>query len=383
MTKKNNDKPKIIPSDKELFDALEEALTGQSSSDKKPSKPDIEVVPTKKVVTDYPIQKSLQNMLYDPKEYAGLRKNPNIIEVNRFLQKIAANPEIDQKDLLRISVEMGINPRELIRKSLGSVLVDENNLSLDKPIDDLLNNIFEKNPVPGKRLVVNPNVDISKIDPKELEVIGRTLNLFKSKPNVLGHMQYRQNWFDKNAFRGKPDISAVRLLGTSDDQMLSQIVTAAHELEHAEDAVLGNIPENQNPIAFNEKHHGRKGIFELDELIKKVRGLSPDPEKIKQLVENSKKLGSSEVFKKIKSVAPFVAKGALATAGGALPFAAEAATEVLTAEGLGNVKDEDELIRERNIRGSNLPENVKEEMLKQEPIRINPISLLKNKMLRK
>jgi hypothetical protein len=159
------------------------------------------------------------------------------------------------------------------------------------------------------------------------------------------------------------------------DDMLSSAGKALHEKKG-----LGK--------SFGKKEYGPSIIADLIKQIKESNiytNISDD--KAKALATEAFENFSSRVRKNLpefKSIAPLIGKTALIGAGGALSLGAKAAEEIASTDELGNDVDDAKLIKERNVKGSDLPENLKEEMLKEyNPINISPIMLLKNKMLRR
>lgn len=290
MTK--DKKPKVLPSDKELFDALEEALGGKPAPQ---PKPDIEIKPTKVIESDYPIQRKLNELIYYPKDYRGLREVATQVDINKLISKISNTPEISQEDIMRIAAEIGVDPRVLVKQSLGSVLVDKKGIPLNKPTEDILNELYGDNPVPGERIVFNPKTM------KDRSTLANQLR--KEMPeNVLGSMFYEPT----SKSGGVPKVIAVKDLAKDEIDKLSEISTAAHEMEHGSDVILGHSPDvDKAPRSFAEGHHARKGIFELGELIDQVKEKG-NPEKAKKLASEAAKIGKSKPFKRLLSAIPLI-----------------------------------------------------------------------------
>lgn len=272
-----------------------------------------------------------------------LSQTPNTQAVNALTSFISNNPHVSYEELVRKAVELGQNPEKLIEQALGSVIVDKNGLNLKNNTTDLLNEVYESNPVPGYRYVVDPNNDNSATG--------------KEIANALyGNEGIASGWRYKGEARGKPDFVAVEDAKDEIGKMRA-LVTGGHELKHGEDRMIR--PHFKSKLESGEMgHHFGPGTFESQDLIRQVRDLPEDDRVVNEIIKRSKGLDRVP-FKALKSIAPVLAKAGLATAGGTMSLAAEAAdSEDMggAAEQSAFLRERDEMVRRKDAMSSASPE---------------------------
>lgn len=245
-----------------------------------------------------------------------LSKDPDSRAIDALTSYISNNPSVQYEDLVRKSLELGQDPTSLIDRALGSVIVDKNSLNLSKPTVDLLNEVYESNPVPGYRYVVDPS-NVKSATGKE---IARYLS---------GNEGIASGWRYKGESRGKPDFVAIE--DAKDEAgKIRALVAGGHELKHTEDRMIR--PHFKSSGTTGElRHHYGSGTFEAEDLIKKVRDLPDDEKIIKEIVKRSKGLDkpSFRVLKSVPLVGPAIGAGIAALSGeanaaSALPILGEA-----------------------------------------------------------
>lgn len=254
--------------------------------------------------------------------------------VDEFISHIANTPLIDQEEVIRKAAELGHNPYDLIDAALGSVKYEKSSATMDQPLEDILNAIYEKDPTPGKRYVVDP---LDVVSPKGKQVakdleknLGIATSLNIGKPRSL------------------PDYSAVRQRKDALSKLQS-ISHAGHELEHQKDWITRPDfkVKTDNPFAIG---HHYKNIYEPSELIREVKDLPQDEKVVKEILKQSKSAGlKPHLFKKLRTVL-----GPLATAASALGAlsasdVAGAATDIVVPGGveeLGRSEEQEQLDRE-------------------------------------
>ena len=197
--------------------------------------------------------------------------------VEKLISYIAANP-IESTlpgKLMQKAQELGYNPRELVDTALGHVKLEKSSAKLsDNPVD-ILNAIYENDPTPGRRYVIDPSEAVSergKQVAKSLEGnvgISQSLNIGKS--------------------RSLPDFAAVKM-PYNDIEKLKSIADAGHEIKHNTNFLT--IPDLKiyNPNPYEEGHHWGP-IYETSELNREVRNLPQNEKEVKEILKQSKKAG--------------------------------------------------------------------------------------------
>ena len=217
--------------------------------------------------------------------------NPNPKDIQKFLDFIANNPTADSDTLIRKSMEMGFHPREMIDLALGSVKYEKSKANLDKPIVDILNDIYEKDPTPGRRYVVEPSEAISKKAKEISKNLGKDIGIAEAldigKPRLL------------------PDYSAVKE-AYSESEKLRRIADAGHELKHQEDYLIRPDFVTTEDKPYRKGHH-YGDIYETKELLRETKDLPQDEKVVKEIVKQSKKSGlKPSVFTRLRSVLGFI-----------------------------------------------------------------------------
>jgi hypothetical protein len=233
-----------------------------------------------------------------------LSKDANTKAVDALTSYISNNPGVQYEDLVRKSLELGQEPSTLIDRALGSVIVDKNSLNLKKPTVDLLNEVYESNPTPGYRYVVDPANVKSAIGKEIAKDLG-------------GSHGVASGWRYKGESRGKPDFIAIE---DAKDELgkMQALVTGGHEFKHSEDRMIR--PHFKSAGKTGELgHHYGSGTFEADDLIKKVRDLPDDEKILKEIAKRSKGLDKPNfrVLKALPIVGPVIGAGLAAMSGDA------------------------------------------------------------------
>jgi hypothetical protein len=230
---------------------------------------------------------------------------------------IANNPTAQYEDLVRKSLELGYNPATLIDNALGSVITDKQGLNLSKSTDSLLNEVYEKNPIPGDRYIIDPN----NIKSKKAKQVASDLG---SSEGIAVATR------EKGLSRGTPEFVAVK---DAKDELgkMGMITSAGHELKHPENWMTR--PDFNSKGSFGDVgHHYGPGTFESQELIKQVRDL-PDDEKLAK--EILKRAGGAKAssFKYLKSL-PYIGSAIAGAAALSSPDASAAAADFAIPGGL-------------------------------------------------
>lgn len=204
-------------------------------------------------------------------------KKVDRVGVEKLISYIAANPiesELPGK-LMQKAKELGYNPRELIDTALGHVKLEKSNAKLsDNPID-ILNSIYENDPTPGRRYVIDPLEAISE----------RGKHVAKS---LQGNVGFAES-LNIGRSRSLPDFAAVKM-PYNDIEKLKSIADAGHELQHNTDWLIRPDLKIYNPNAYEEKHHWGP-IYETSELNREVRNLPKDEKVVKEIIKQNKKVG--------------------------------------------------------------------------------------------
>ena len=214
--------------------------------------------------------------------------------INKLVAEIVNNPTITTDQLMRKAVELGYDPADLIDAALGSVKYDKSKASLDKPLEDILNDVYESDVTPGKRYVMEPTEALTsrgKDVAKNLEGnlgVATSLNIGKA--------------------RSLPDYVAVRPAYTEMGKLKS-IAHAGHELGHQQDYLIRPDFKMQTTDPYKSGHH-YKEIYEPAELIREARDLPQDEKAIKEVIKQSKKaMLKPSMFTRLRSLLGPIAAG--------------------------------------------------------------------------
>lgn len=216
-----------------------------------------------------------------------LETKANQQAVDALIAYINANPGVQNQDLIRKSMELGYDPRELISHALGSVKVDKTGANLSKPLEDVLNTVFEKDATPGERIVVDPSsVESAK---------GK-----KIASDLKGGYGYAEGMRSPGGII-LPERMVVEDAKTELDK-LRRTSTGGHELRHSVDGLVRPGFEPTTEASFKPGHH-YGDIYEPSELLREVRGIPEAPQVAEQVNKASQKhkLRPSE-FKRVAAV---------------------------------------------------------------------------------
>lgn len=213
--------------------------------------------------------------------------NPNPKDVQKFLDFVSNNPTVDSETLIRKSMEMGFNPREMIDLALGSVKYEKSKANLDKPVVDILNDIYEKDPTPGRRYVLEPSEAISKQAKEISKSLGQDIGIAEA--------------LDTGRSRLLPDYSAVKE-AYSENEKLRRIADAGHELQHQKDYLIRPDFSTTTDKPYRKGHH-YGDIYETGELVREVKDLPQDEKVVKEILKQSKKSGlKPSLFTRLRSL---------------------------------------------------------------------------------
>jgi len=231
----------------------------------------------------------------------GRLKKADTSGINKILSEISNNPTISTDALIRKARELGYEPMDLIDAALGSVKYEKSKANLSSPLDEVLNDIFEQDPTPGRRYVIDPTEAISK----------RGKEVAKSLEGNLG-VATSVN-FGKS--RALPDFVAVRP-AYDDLEKLKAIAHAGHELEHQKDFFVRPDYQMKTEKSYKPGHHF-KDIYEPSELIREARELPEDEKLIQEVLKQSKKsYVKPSPFTRLRGIlAPLAAAAGLYSAG--------------------------------------------------------------------
>lgn len=193
--------------------------------------------------------------------------------VSQLASYAANTPMVTHKDLVRKAIEMGYNPYDLIDAALGSVKYDKSSASLKSNLEDILNDVYEKDPTPGNRYVLDPSEAIS----------DKAKEVAKSLEGNLGVATS----LNTGRSRSLPNYAAVRNQ-YNDLKKLQAISHAGHELKHQSDFLIRPdlIMKTEKP--FKKGHH-YGDIYETSELIREAKDLPKNQKELDEIVKQSKK----------------------------------------------------------------------------------------------
>lgn len=254
-----------------------------------------------------------------------LSREPSSSAVKALSSYIANNPTIGYDDLVRKSMELGYDPTSLIEQTLGSVIVDKGSLNLQKPTVDLLNEVYESNPVPGYRYVVDPT-NVKSATGKEVA------------KDLLGSEGIARGWRYKGESRGKPDFVAIE---DAKDELskMKALVAGGHELKHSEDRMIRPNFKSVGDVGELGHHYG-PGTFEAQDLIRQVRDLPEDEKVVKEILKRSKGLDKPS-FRVLRGL-PIIGTAATAAAALSSPDASAAAADLVIPGGLESLGPSEE-----------------------------------------
>jgi hypothetical protein len=195
--------------------------------------------------------------------------------VSQFTDYVANTPMVTNKDLFRKAIEMGYNPTDLIDASLGNIRYEKSSASLKSNLEDILNDVYEKDPTPGKRYVLDPSEAISERAKDVAKNLGKDLGVAKS--------------LNFGRSRSLPDYAAVSNRYT-DLEKLKAISDAGHELQHQVDFLIRPDMKMETEFPFRQGHHFGN-IYETSELIREAKDLPRNQKELDEIVKQSKKAG--------------------------------------------------------------------------------------------
>jgi hypothetical protein len=195
--------------------------------------------------------------------------------VSQFTDYVANTPKVTNKDLFRKAIEMGYNPTDLIDASLGNIRYEKSSASLKSNLEDILNSVYEKDPTPGRRYVLDPSEAISERAKDVAKNLGKDLGVAKS--------------LNFGRSRSLPDYAAVSNRYT-DLEKLKAISDAGHELQHQVDFLTRPDMKMETEFPFRQGHHFGN-IYETSELIREAKDLPRNQKELDEIVKQSKKAG--------------------------------------------------------------------------------------------
>jgi hypothetical protein len=209
-------------------------------------------------------------------------KKADTAGINKLINYVTNNPTVTSEEMLRKAIELGYEPGDLIDKALGSVKYEKSGANLSKNLEDILNDVYQNDPTPGDRYVVDP---METRYPKSKEFAK----------NLRGLLGYQTN-VDTGKSRKKPKEVVVRNMW-DDLGKLQGISSAGHELKHSVDDLIrpGFYPKTDD--SFKPGHH-YGDIYETSELVREVKDLPENDKVTKEIKKQSKKLN-------LKAPSPF------------------------------------------------------------------------------
>lgn len=237
--------------------------------------------------------------------------------IDALVSYIAANPGLQHEDLVRKAMELGHDPKALIESALGSVKIDKTGASLSQPLEDVLNQVYEENPVPGKRYVIDPTNVKSPQGKKVNQYLGGDYGV-AAADRAKGGLAV-------------PDFYAVE--DSKDEaRKLRTISAGGHELRHGEDWLSKPGFKITNPMSMEPGHHAGN-IYESAELIREARELPIDQKLRQEVLKNSVGLKTTP-FKRLASAVPVLGAGLAAYAALQSPDASAGVADTFIPGGL-------------------------------------------------
>lgn len=203
--------------------------------------------------------------------------------IDKIVAEIANNPTITSEELIRKAKELGYIPEDLIDKAYGSVLYEKSGANLSSKLEDILNNVYEKDPTPGIRYVFEPLEARSRLAKDYASYV-------KENPGILGF----QTRFDLGKSRKVPEHTVV-LNAYDDMSKLQQIAAAGHEIDHQVDDLIRPGFKSSTPRQYEKGHH-YGDIYETSELIREARDLPRNQKELDEIVKQSKKIGLKPTY---------------------------------------------------------------------------------------
>lgn len=203
---------------------------------------------------------------------------------------ISNTPGVQHEDLVSKSIDMGYRPRGLIDAATGDMILTGSKANLSDDFEDVSNKIWENNPTPGERLLVDLN------ETRSPEAKRAKAELYNAKTR-----KYRKGVAISD--NGLPTHTIVKEPHRKKDiEKLISIADTGHEFKHQTQQLTLPDFEMTSNKPFTEGHHAG-GIYESNKLIKDVRGISDDTKEYKAASKAAKKLGGvTSQFRKLMSV---------------------------------------------------------------------------------
>lgn len=195
--------------------------------------------------------------------------------VSQFTAYVANTPMVTHDDLFRKAIEMGYDPKDLIDATLGHVKYEKSSASLKSNLEDILNDVYDKDPTPGRRYVLDPSDAVSE----------RAKDVAK---NLEGNLGVATS-LNTGRSRSLPDYAAVRNQ-YSDLEKLKALSHAGHELKHQSDYLIRPNMSMKTEYPFREGHHFGE-VYETSELIREAKDLPRNQKELDEIVKQSKKAG--------------------------------------------------------------------------------------------
>lgn len=269
----------------------------------------------------------------------------NKAAAEKLISYIMSNPGVQHEDLVRKALELGHDPRNLIAQALGTIKIDKAGVSLDRPLEDILNEVYSDDTTPGKRYVIDPN--------------NVQTPTGKKVAKELGDMYGVATGYRDNKGLITPDYYAIQ---DAKDEMgkIMRVPTGGHELRHGKDYLSTPDFEPTENRAYRSGHH-YGDVYETSELIREARDLPENKtmlDRVKKAASNLN-LPAPGAFKKIAGIAPILGKVGLATAGGMVSLASEAADSEIGGDAEGQAqfdRESDEYNRRKRAMEQSTPE---------------------------
>jgi hypothetical protein len=196
--------------------------------------------------------------------------------IDKLINFITNNPTASDKDIEDYTKRLGYLPQELIPMASGAIQSEKYNINMNKPLQEILEEGYELDRTPGRRLILDPN-DI------KTEEGYKYAHKFKDNPGLQGLAEY-----DTVKLGGKKVLLPTKTIVRDSKNLLDkfrQLSVQGHEFQHIED-ILANpdfIEEFEKlekpPIAGEPGHHFNQPVsFETNKLKKIARDLPDDTE---------------------------------------------------------------------------------------------------------